>query len=124
MLFGTTPAAPPPTVVDWQTVSVDIGPNDIAYYCGAGLAPDVRAEHERSLVERYAIGLRAHGVAVTDDGIWDGYVLGSATGLFMAVLASQIVERTERGDEMFAVLAERHADRVSTVGLLERLGVD
>lgn len=51
-------------------------------------------------------------------------MLGSATGYFMVVPASQIVERTERGDEMFAVMAERHADQVRTVGLLERLGVD
>ena len=103
MLFGEPPASPSLTVVDWQTVSIGIGPNDVAYYCGAGLLPEVRASHERSLVERYAAGLRASGVDITDDDAWDGYVLGSATGYFMAVLASQIVERTERGDEMFAV---------------------
>ncbi|MFW2336491.1 phosphotransferase family protein [Ilumatobacter sp.] len=123
MLFGEPPASPPLTVVDWQTVSVGIGPNDVAYYCGAGLLPEVRASHERSLVERYAAGVRRHGVDIADEAVWEGYVLGSATGYFMAVLASQIVERTERGDEMFAVMAERHADQIRTVGLLERLGV-
>jgi hypothetical protein len=83
--------------------------------------PDVRSSHERSLVERYAAGLRASGIDIADDAAWDGYVLGTATGYFMAVLASQIVEQTERGDEMFAVMAERHADQIRTVGLLDRL---
>ena len=48
-------------------------------------------------------------------------MLGSAGGYLMAMLASQIVERTDRGDEMFAVMAERHAAQVRHVGLLDRL---
>ncbi len=42
LLFGEPPDSPALTVVDWQTVSIGIGPNDIAYYCGAGLLPDDR----------------------------------------------------------------------------------
>jgi hypothetical protein len=123
LLFGEPPSSPGLTVVDWQTVSVGTGPNDIAYFCGAGLLPDVRAEVEHGLVRRYAAGLRAAGVVVTDEAAWDGYVLGSVSGFYMAVLASQVVEQTARGDEMFAVMAERHADQMRTVGLLDRLGV-
>ena len=37
---------------------------------------------------------------VDDELLWDGYVLGSASGLLMAIIASQIVEQTERGDEL------------------------
>jgi hypothetical protein len=121
MLFGSPPASPAVTVVDWQTVTVGIGPADIAYFCGAGMLPDVRAVHERPLVERYAAAMRTAGVALDDDAAWDGYVLGSASGYLMALLASQIVERTDRGDEMFAVMAERHAAQVRHVGLLDRL---
>jgi hypothetical protein len=51
-------------------------------------------------------------------------VLGSASGYYMALLASQIVEQTERGDEMFCVMAERHAHPMRTVGLLDILGID
>ncbi len=43
----------------------------------------------------------------------------------MAVIASQIVGRTERGDEMFCVMAERHSaqmDDLGTVDLLNDLG--
>jgi hypothetical protein len=121
ILFGTDSTAPPVTVVDWQTVTGGIGPADIAYFCGAGLLPAARGEHERSLVARYGAGVRAAGVDVDDDALWEGYVLGSAGGLIMAVLASQIVERTDRGDEMFAVMAERHAAQIRDVELLDRL---
>ncbi|NNE11885.1 MAG: phosphotransferase [Ilumatobacter sp.] len=121
MLFGATPDVAPLTIVDWQTVSIGIGPADIAYHVGAGLDPAVRGRHEHDLVERYGEGLRRHGVIVDDATLWDGYVLGSATGYLMAVIASQVVERTERGDEMFAVMAERHAEQIETVGLLDRL---
>jgi len=121
ILFGSPPDSPAVTVVDWQTVSVGIGPSDIAYFCGAGLLPVVREQHERGLVARYAAAVRAAGIDLSDEAAWDGYVLGSASGYLMALLASQIVERTERGDEMFAVMAERHAAQVRHVGLLDRL---
>jgi hypothetical protein len=108
-------------VVDWQTATIGIGPADIAYFCGAAMLPAVREVHERTLVGRYAAGIRAAGVELSGEAAWDGYVLGSAGGYLMALLASQIVERTERGDEMFAVMAERHAAQVRHVGLLDRL---
>jgi hypothetical protein len=123
MLFGSPPSSPALTVVDWQTISIGVGPSDIAYFCGAGLLPEVRADAERDLVERYAAGLRSSGVDISSDAVWDAYVLGSVTGYHMAVLASQVVEQTERGDEMFAVMAERHAAQMRTVGLLDRLGI-
>jgi hypothetical protein len=109
------------TVVDWQTVAVGIGPADIAYFLGSGLLPDDRRAHERSLVTRYGRGLRSAGVEVTDGAVWAGYELGTAGGYLMAVIASQLVEQTQRGDEMFAVMAERHAAQIRDVGLLERL---
>ncbi len=124
MLFGSPPDSPILTVVDWQTVGIGTGTGDVAYFCGAGMVPDVRAEHERALVARYAAGLRDAGVAISDEAAWDGYVLGSVSGLYMAVLASQIVERTVRGDEMFAVMVERHAAQIRSVGLFDVLGLD
>jgi hypothetical protein len=110
------------TVVDWQTIGVGIGPMDVAYFCGAGLVPSARREHERALVARYASALRGAGVVIDDDAVWDGYVLGTASGLLTAVIASQLVERTDRGDEMFVAMVTRHADQIRTVGLLDRIG--
>ena len=41
----------------------------------------------------------------------------------MAIFASMNVERTERGDEMFAVMAERPARQALALGSLEMLGI-
>jgi hypothetical protein len=115
--------SPAVTVVDWQTIGVGIGPLDVAYFCGAGLLPELRVEHERALAARYAAGLRAAGIDVSDEVVWDGYVLGSASGYLVALVASQIVERTERGDDMFVAMASRHAHQIRAVGLFEVLDV-
>ncbi len=108
-------------VVDWQTVRGGLGPTDVAYFCGAGLVPELRAEHEESLVIDYVAELDRRDVKVSDDLVWDRYVLGSASGFLMAVVASQLVERTDRGDDMFVAMAERHAAQMDHVGLLRRL---
>ena len=121
MLFGTHPAAPL-TVVDWQTASVGHGPADLAYFLGAGLVPDVRREAEAGFVARYSDAMEAAGVSVPAAQIQHDYVMGSATGYLMAVIASMIVGRTDRGDEMFCVMAERHADQMSTAEFFTHLG--
>ena len=43
------------------------------------------------------------------EGVWRDYRLYAFSGVLMAIFASMNVERTERGDEMFAVMAERPA---------------
>lgn len=121
MLFGTSPAAPL-TVVDWQTAAVGHGPADLAYFIGAGLVPEVRRTVENDLVTRYANALRSAGVEVATEDIGHDYVMGSASGYVMAVIASMIVGRTDRGDEMFCVMAERHADQMTVGGFFELLG--
>lgn len=121
ILFGLDDRTPAVTVVDWQTAAVGIGPADVAYFVGAGLVPDDRRVHERELVARYASGLRSAGVDVDDDTIWEGYALGSAGGYLMAIIASQIVGQTDRGDDMFVAMATRHAAQIADCGLLDRL---
>ncbi len=98
------------TVVDWQTCGTGVGPSDLAYFLGAGLAPDVRREAEDQLVREYHDGLVAAGVTGYDrDDCWLDYRRGTWGGLSMAVLASMSVKRTDRGDEMFMAMADRHA---------------
>ena len=43
------------------------------------------------------------------DACWRDYRLFTFAGVIMAVIASMIVEVTERGDEMFMAMASRHA---------------
>jgi aminoglycoside/choline kinase family phosphotransferase len=97
-------------VVDWQTCAHGPAMSDVAYFIGAGLLAEERREHERELVERYHRALTAAGV--TDypwEQCWTDHRRGTWAGLIMAVGASMLVERTERGDEMFMAMAHRHA---------------
>jgi hypothetical protein len=109
MLFATGPGPAPLTIVDWQTTALGHGPSDVAYFVGAGLLPEIRRSAEDALVRRYAVGLEAAGVIVDEHSVRTDYGLGTASGFLMAVVASMIVGRTDRGDEMFCVMAERHA---------------
>ena len=104
-------------VVDWQTCTRAPALRDVAYLLGAGLLPDVRREAERDLVDRYRAGLVAAGVEGLDEGsCWDGYRRGTWAGLIMAVGASMLVVRTDRGDEMFLAMAHRHATHALDLG--------
>lgn len=96
-------------VLDWQTCTVGPGPADAAYFVGAGLLPEVRRVEETGLFEHYHRGLLAAGVAIDREGCWEMYRRGTWAGLVMAVGASMLVERTERGDDMFMAMASRHA---------------
>jgi len=106
LLFGPDSVA----VVDWQTCAHGPALNDVAYFIGAGLLPDDRRAAERDLVRRYWDGLVAAGVEGYDwERCWDDHRRGTWAGLIMAVAASMLVERTERGDQMFMAMAHRHA---------------
>lgn len=110
LLFDPTPGGTPIAVVDWQTCSVGPALHDVAYFIGAGLHEDERRRVEEDLVRRYHQELAAAGV----DGYgwhrcWRDYRRGTWAGLVMAVAASMMVERTERGDQMFLTMASRHA---------------
>ena len=83
------------------------------------LMTDERRAHEWRLVDRYIDGLRRNGIDVDSDDVRHDYRLGTASGMVMAVIASQSVGRTERGDELFAVLAERHAHQMIDMDLDE-----
>ena len=105
LLFG----GPRVVVVDWQTVGLGAGPTDLAYLLGASLLPEVRRVHEAALVDRYVAGLAAQGVAVDRDDVWTQYRRYAFGGLIMAIVAQALVRRTDRGDEMFITMADRHS---------------
>jgi hypothetical protein len=110
LLFGGDGGHVPIAVVDWQTCVHGSGLNDVAYFLGAGLMLGDRRAHERDLVRRYYEGLVAAGVRGYDfDRCWTDHRRGTWWGLIMAVAASMLVERTDRGDEMFMAMAHRHA---------------
>lgn len=110
MLFGTGEGGRPITVVDWQTVQLGLGPSDVAYFLGNAFEPEVRRECEEELVGRYHGALLGYGVTgYSSEQCWDDYRRSSYASLLMAVFASMMVGRTDRGDAMFMAMANRSA---------------
>ncbi|MEE2807046.1 MAG: hypothetical protein VYB10_08105, partial [Actinomycetota bacterium] len=56
---------------------------------------------------------------ITLDEFWLNYRRFSWSGFLMAMLASMIVGRTERGDSMFVAMANRHAAQIFDLGATE-----
>ena len=106
-------------LLDWQTAAVGLPLNDVAYCISTSfLNPNDRASAEKELVKEYHALLEVND-SYSFEQAWNDYRRGSFVGFLMAVMSAMIVERTERGDEMFAVMAERsgwqalHLDAVS-----------
>ncbi len=118
-LLTTSDDPPLVSVVDWQTVSCGQAGSDLAYFIGAAMPAAARRPIENALLLTYTDALRqGHLRFATEDLIAD-YRLGTFAGLIMAVIASMIVGRTERGDDMFMAMAQRHADHAQDWKALE-----
>ena len=96
-------------IVDWQTISAGAPMGDVAYCIGTSFAdPQIRAREEEKLFAHYLSCLSDDGVRdYESERAWQDYCLAAFSGFTMGVIAAMLVERTERGDEMFAVMAER-----------------
>ena len=121
ILFDSTDGNLRCAVVDWQTPGHGNGVADLAYFIGAGLLPEERRAHEWDLVDRYIAGVERYGVKVDGEWVRNHYRREAISGAVMAVIASQIVGRTERGDEMFVAMAARHALQGMENGALSQL---
>ena len=68
--------------------------------------PPPRGDARRPLRRR---AWSRQGVDVDRDDVWEQYRRYAFGGLIMAIVASALVRRTDRGDDMFVTMAERHA---------------
>jgi hypothetical protein len=98
--------------VDWQTASISAGATDLAYFIGASFGPEQRRKVEDELVHRYHDGLAQAGISMSWTEVWDQYRLFATSGYIMAIVASMLVKQTERGDAMFAAMANRHGQQM------------
>jgi thiamine kinase-like enzyme len=122
LLFGEPNEDRPLTVVDWQTVGWGGAMNDVSYFLGSGLSVEDRRAHERALVEEYHAMLSTLGARELPwEECWEGYRRYAFGGVLMAIVASMLVERTERGDEMFMTTLARHAQHVLDLDAIELL---
>ncbi|MBL7491654.1 phosphotransferase [Frankia sp. AgB1.9] len=123
MMFEGAGAQRRVTIVDWQTPKLGAGAGDVAYLIGGSLPVEQRRPRERDLVRRYHQALAQYGV--TDgypfEDCWEDYRRYSWTGLITAVVAGMLVSRTDRGDAMFATLANRHAAHTHDLAATDHL---
>lgn len=98
-----------PVVLDWQTCSFGAGISDLSYFLASSLQVLDRQRHEQELVRRYHGGLASKGVALSWDYCWNEYRRYAFGGIVMDIIAAMFVRQTERGDQMFGAMADRHA---------------
>jgi hypothetical protein len=120
MLFGAPGADRALTVVDWQTVSWGPALTDLAYFLGCALASQDRRAHYDPLLRAYhaALGPRA---PITLADVAEGVRRQTFFGVMMAIVSSMLVERTDRGDQMFMTMLQRHCDHVLDTDALATL---
>jgi aminoglycoside phosphotransferase (APT) family kinase protein len=116
------PDDPRPVVVDWQTLVWGGCAADVAYFIGGCLTVEDRRAHEEELLAGYHEALCRRGVAAfTLDDLRGEYRRETFAGVLMAIVASMVVQRTERGDLMFLTSTTRHAQHVLDTGALDLL---
>jgi hypothetical protein len=123
LLIDASEAPPRISVVDWQSITLGNPLSDVAYFLGAGLLPEDRRAVERDVVRAYHEALGRAGVSdYSFERCWGDYRRGAFAGFAVTVIASMMVERTERGDEMFVTMARRHSRHAIDLDAHEFLG--
>ena len=108
LMIDPTGAQAEISVVDWQTYSAGNPLADVAYFIASSLTVEERREHEESIVRGYHQQLQECGVKEYSwDQCWMDYRLGAFSGFLVAVIASVFVKKTDRGDKMFTLMADR-----------------
>lgn len=121
LMFGVEPGAPPLAVVDWQTCTTWAAMVDLAYLVGGCFEPDQRAAVEQDLLRDYHQRLVAAGIDQDRAVLERDYRLASLWGVAMTVMATTFAARTERGDAMLTVMAQRHGRHALDLEALDLL---
>jgi thiamine kinase-like enzyme len=122
MMFATPAGGRPVAVLDWQSYGLGCCMADVSYFMAGALPSQARRAHEEDLLRGYHAALVRLGV---DDYGFERLRADYARHAFalfnMAFIASMIVGRTPRGDEMFFAMLEGGADMVMDHGALDIL---
>ena len=111
LLFGQPGSERALTIVDWQTVTWGAAMTDLAYFLGCALSTEDRRAHWPQLVAAYHEALGPDCPLHVVD-VREGVRRASFMGVTMTIAASMVVERTERGDQMFMTMLERNCGHV------------
>jgi hypothetical protein len=117
IMFGVQPGAPAVSVLDWQVTRLAPPMIDIATFLGSCVDPTQRRAIEGDILRAYHSALCAAGVAnfAYEDCV-EGYRRAALYPFLLTVAVSVTLERTERGDEMWARLLRGTADLIVATG--------
>ena len=118
MMFG---GPYPIAVVDWQSCAFGCPLNDVSYFMGTSLKPEIRLGRETELLEHYFKTLQSYDVSIDWPTINSLYCHYAPAGLVMAVIASMIVGETQRGNEMFLAMAKRSVQMMLELNSLKMI---
>jgi hypothetical protein len=103
-------------VLDWQTAGTGAALADVSYFVGTSAADTGEPGRHARYLGHYLAQLRAEGAVPEPDKCWRDYRAYAFGGLIMAIIGWVLVDRTPRGDDVFAAMANRaasHAIQVS-----------
>jgi len=124
LLIDSRSDPPKISAVDWQSITLGNPLSDVAYFLGAGLLPEVRRDVEHEIVRAYHAALESAGVSgYAWQDCWNDYRRSTFSGFAVTVIASMMVQQTERGDDMFVAMARRHSRHALDLGAQEFLSV-
>jgi hypothetical protein len=125
MMFGTPQGGYPVAVVDWQSYGLGCCMADVSYFMAGALSAQARRACEEPLLRGYHAALQRLGVdGYPFERLWRDYARYGVALFNMAFIASMIVGRTPRGDEMFFTMLEGGADMVMDLGALDILAAE
>lgn len=110
------------TTVDWQTSAFLGSGMDVAYLLGGALDRQTLRTNEEALLRRYHEDLAARGVSgYSFEQLYADYRHYSFAVLVVAIVATVIVKRTERGDELFMRMITDGAYQAIDSGAVDEL---
>lgn len=120
LMFG----GPDPVVaVDWQVMSTGLPLRDVALLVAPGLSVADRRAGERQIIAAYHRRLGELGISGYElESCWDDYRYAMFQGPFITLLGALVAQPSDRGDQMFIVMAERSAAAIHDLDSFSLLG--
>jgi aminoglycoside/choline kinase family phosphotransferase len=121
ILFPHDPAARV-VVFDWQATRLGPPLVDVGVYLGGCLPLEDRRRREQELLSHYHEGLVSRGLTgFSFHDVWESYRWCVFYGLLLSVPLSVQLERTERGDALFAGMVRSYAQQARDLDSKELL---
>lgn len=112
MIFDAKGAVGTATILDWGTASFASGLNDVSFFIAASLTQEQRRTSEEELLRGYYDELMRYDINYSWDECRTDYRRFSFHGIFTAVFAPMMVERTERSDILFMQMVRKYSDQL------------